>query len=391
MLNLKLDKIRANPWNCNFLNAQERASLKQRMKEDGPEQTTEVVVRKTGEDYELIDGEQRWEIARELGWEFIRAMERVADDLQAKALCVSYNRWRGRLNWFKLHEVMKRDVDEGVNVYEAYSGALSSKEIESVLSLGNIVPEARGVLEESVQKYPEITLEHLHLLSLFPSGQQGSLVEKFKSPMVAQALLQALNPFLAKIQPQSSVKEFASAQQSLSAPQRSPTVGKPMSERSARSTMPTRSLSQGTESFKDKEQHPSQQTFPGSLKMHEIPRVPPQASSKADESPAEETERKAEVQQALLIDVGYDCECGRHYRVNFKNMSVVVQKENELFEHVDMKPRTFQVHCDKCNSEHEFAVDGAEGERKQVFCRRCKPNPRRGILDVNTGEVTWLD
>jgi len=72
-------------------------------------------------------------------------------------------------------------------------------------------------------------------------------------------------------------------------------------------------------------------------------------------------------------------------------MSVVVQKENELFEHVDMKPRTFQVHCDKCNSEHEFAVEGTEGETKQVFCRRCKPLPRKGILDVNSGEVTWLD
>ena len=106
---------------------------------------------------------------------------------------------------------------------------------------------------------------------------------------------------------------------------------------------------------------------------------------------SEESQEKTEVQHALLIEVAFDCECGRHYRVNFKNLSVVVQKENELFEHVDMKPRTFQVHCGKCNSEHEFAVDGTEGETKQVFCRRCKPLPRKGVLDVNTGEVTWLD
>ena len=385
MLKLNLGQIRPNPWNCNFLSPQERAGLKARLKEDGPEKTPEVVVRKTGDVYELVDGEQRWEIAGELGWEFIRAMERCADDLQAKALCVGYNRWRGRLNWFKLYDVMEKDVDAGVNVYEAYSGALSSKEIESVLSLGNIVPEARGVLEESAKKYPEITLEHLHLLSLFPSGQQGSLVEKFKSPVVAQALLQALNPFLPKNQPQPSAKE--PAQQSQIASQRSLTVSNPMSESPARSTLPMRSFPHRSESSKEKEQLPNlQRTFSQSSKLPDKPEAPDQAAPQTtDAGITEKPERKPEVHQALLIDMAYDCECGRHYRVSFKNMFVVVQKENELFEHVDMKPRTFQVHCGKCNSEHEFAVDGAEGETKQVFCRRCKPLPRKGILDVNTG------
>ena len=388
---LKLDQIKPNPWNCNFLSLQERASLKQRLKEDGPEKTQPIVVRKIADEYELVDGEQRWEIAGELGWVFICAIERLADDLQARALCVGYNRWRGRLNWFKLYDVIKKDLEAGVNVYEAYNGALSSKEIESVLSLDKLVPEAREVLEESVKKYPEITLEHLHLLSMFPASQQGSLVEKFKSPVVAQALLQALNPFLPKNQPQPTARE--PAQQSPAAAQRSLAASKPLSERAARSNYPVHSFPHRSESFKDKGDLSSQQrTFSESSKM------PDESEAQNQEEPltsnaglGEESERKPEVQQALLIDVAYDCECGRHYRVSFKNMSVVVQKENELFEHVDMKPRTFQVHCDKCNSEHEFAVEGTEGETKQVFCRRCKPLPRKGILDVNSGEVTWLD
>lgn len=391
MLKLKLDQIKANSWNCNFLSPQEKTSLKQRMKEDGPEQTPEIIVRKTGDLYELVDGEQRWMIASELGWEFIRAMERVADDLQAKALCVGYNRWRGRLNWFKLYDVMKGDVDAGVNVYEAYDGALSSKEIESVLSLGNIVVEARGVLEESLKRYPEITLEHLHLLSFFPSAQQGSLVEKFKSPVVAQALLQALNPFISKNELQPSAKESA-AQQAPPAFQRGLTaVSKPMHEKPAKSTLPMQPFPQRGESSKGEEPLLNQQrTLSQSAILGNNPESPTQAATQTTDN-AEEPEKKKEAQRALLIEMSYDCECGRHYRVNFKNMSVVVQKENELFEHVDLKPRTFQVHCGKCNSMHEFAVDGTEGETKQVFCRRCKPNPRRGILDVNTGEVTWLD
>lgn len=397
MLKLKLDQIKANSWNCNFFSSQEKMSLKQRMKEDGPEQTPEIIVRKTGELYELVDGEQRWMIASELGWEFICAMERSADDLQAKALCVGYNRWRGRLNWFKLYDVMKGDVDAGINVYEAYDGALSSKEIEKVLSLSNIVAQARGVLEESLKRYPEITLEHLHLLSFFPSIQQESLVEKFKSPVVAQALLQALNPFISKNGLQHSAKEFA-AQQAPTVPQRSLTgiskptpISNPMPVKATKSTLPMR-IHRG-ESYKSEESQPNQQRVfsqsPVTQNNSESPTHPtPQTACTVN---AEGSERKKEVNRALLIEMSFDCECGKHYRVNFKNMSVVMQKENELFEHVDLKPRTFQVHCGKCNSIHEFAVDGVEGEAKQVFCRRCKPNPRRGILDGDSGEVTWFN
>ena len=388
MLNLKLDQIRSNSWNCNFLSPQERASLKERMKEDGPEKTPEIVVRNTGVVYELVDGEQRWEIAGELGWEFIRAIERQADDLQARALCVGYNRWRGRLNWFKLYDFMKKDLEAGINVHVAYNGALSSKEIESVLSLGKLVPEAREALEESIKRFPEITLEHLHLLSLFPAGQQGSLVEKFKSPVVSQALLQALNPFLSKNLVEPPVKDSVS--QSAAMSRRSPAINKPAAGKVLKSTFPKHMSSHSSESLDEVEQPRSQGEF-SELDLEEKSTLGNQASQREDAGLTGLTEKEHEVQKALLIEVSYDCDCGKHYRVSFKNMSVVVQKENELFEHVDMKPRTFQVHCDKCNSDHEFAVDGSEGETKQIFCRRCKPLPRRGILDVNAGEVTWLD
>jgi ParB-like chromosome segregation protein Spo0J len=322
------------------------------MKEDGPEKTVPVVVRKLADDYELVDGERRWEIATELGWVTIKAIEQQADDLQARALCISYNRWRGRLNWFKLYDVLKKDIDEGINVFESYREALSGKEIEFILSLGNLVPEARRVLEDSLKRYPEITLEQLHLLSLFPASQQESLVEKFKTPVVSQALLQALNPFLSKNQRELNANGDIRQQEKA----RNSNI-RCVPERAAKSLFSEKSDKHLTS---------------------------PQLSKPS-------IERKRETQKALLIEVSYDCECGRHYRANFKNLSIVTQKQNMLFEHVDMKPRTFQVHCDKCNSDHEFAVDGVENETKQILCRRCKPLPRKGILDVNTGEVTWLD
>jgi hypothetical protein len=344
------------------------------MKEVGPEKTVPVVVRKLIDDYELVDGEQRWEIAAELGWETISAIEREADDLQVRALCVSYNRWRGRLNWFKLYDVLKKDLDQGINISESYREALSSKEIDCILSLGNLIPEARHILEISLKSYPEITLEQLHLLSLFPPSQQGSLVEKFKTPVVSQALLQALNPFLSKSQPQPGSKED---NRQLLEKTRGRNI-KYMPERAANSV----SIEESDE----------QSTFPQDSKLKDKLGLNSRAGSLVKHSGIEPIpEQKRERRQALLIEVSYDCDCGRHYRANFKNLSIVMQKQNMLFEYVDMKPRTFLVHCDKCNSDHEFAVDGVENETKQILCRRCKPLPRKGILDVNTGEVTWLD
>ncbi len=382
MIKLNLDQIRANPWNCNFLSPQERANLKQRMREDGPEKTLPVVVRKIAENYELVDGEQRWELAGELGWIAINAIEREANDLQTRALCVSYNRWRGRLNWFKLYDVIKKDLESGIDIYESYRGALSNKEIEYVLSLGNLISEARQVLEESLKKYTEITLEQLHLLSLFPASQQESLVEKFKTPVVIQALLQALNPFLSKNQPQSLVKKSFEKTQDQDI--------RCTPERAAKAIFP-KDLPLHRSDFSKEIDSDKALTF-SQTKAYNKCGQNKQADSQAIESGmTQKFERRNEAQQALLIEVSYDCDCGRHYRVNFKNLSVVMQKENMLFEHADVKPRTFQAHCDKCNSEHEFTVDGVENETKQVLCRRCKPLPRQGVLDVNTGEVTWLD
>ncbi|MDR0460575.1 MAG: ParB/RepB/Spo0J family partition protein [Nitrososphaerota archaeon] len=210
---LKLTQIKANQWNCNYLGPKETQALKQHMQKDGPEKTLPIVVRKTqnnsnqdDEDnqqqqqqeqcYEIVDGEHRWAIARELGWETINAIERDVDDQQSKSLCITYNRIRGRLNWIKLYDIIKKDQTTGINITQAYGEALSDKEIEWLLALDNLIPQARTVLEEALKKHPEYTLEQLYMLSLFPPAQQESLMEKFKTPLILQSLKQILTPFL---------------------------------------------------------------------------------------------------------------------------------------------------------------------------------------------------
>jgi hypothetical protein len=358
MLTLKLDQIKANTWNCNFLGTQERQNLKQRMNEDGPQKTLPIVVRKTITGYEIVDGEHRWTIAKELGWETINALEREADDLQSKALCISYNRWRGRLNWFKLYTVIKKDQDAGINLKKAYQEALSNQELQWILSLDNLISEAKKVLEEALKKHLEITLEQLYILSLFPASQQASIVEKFKTPVVAQALTHSLAQFTQKNQ-QLPTKE---------------TPNNP-NDQTPQLLSPTEAGIQLN----------SSQNLP--LPDNPKPFLATLQGTNSDSS--QEAMVRDEVERALLLAVGYTCDCGRHYHVNFKNLSIVVQKENLLFEHADIVPHVFLVRCGRCNSEHEITVGNDEVETR-IFCRRCKPFPREGKLDVNAGEVTWF-
>ncbi|MCL2476975.1 ParB N-terminal domain-containing protein [Candidatus Bathycorpusculum sp.] len=372
MLQLRLTQIRANPWNCNVLGDQEKQKLKQRMSEDGPEKTPPVVVRKIKDSYELVDGEQRWTIAKELNWETINAIEREADDIQTRTLCVSYNRWRGHLNWFKLYDIVKKDQDTGINLKEAYQNALSNKEIEWLLSLENLIFEARLTLEEALKKYPEITLEQLYLLSLFPASQQESLVEKFKTPVASQALLQILNPILAKNQTTHHNQNLKYYPEKATNP--------------LLSDLTAHRLDAHTE-----QDHNIQTNIPTNLDPNnrwELTLNNPLSRTDANTGQTSDG-GEAQWQHARLIELSYNCECGHHYRVNFKNFTVVIQKQNLLFEHIDLKPRVFQVHCKKCASDQEFIIDYDEQDTKQIFCRRCKP-PREGILDANTREVTWF-
>jgi hypothetical protein len=115
--------------------------------------------------------------------------------------------------------------------------------------------------------------------------------------------------------------------------------------------------------------------------------IPPDGDS--DKAQVSKSIRKCP--RALLLSVGYACDCGRLYQTNFKKSTIVVQKENMFFEHVDFRVHTFLVHCDKCDNDREFSVNNLEAEdgMMSILCSRCSPN-RKGLLDVHTGEVTWL-
>ncbi|MCL2135746.1 MAG: ParB/RepB/Spo0J family partition protein [Candidatus Bathyarchaeota archaeon] len=378
-MKIKLNQIKANSWNSNFLNEQEKEALKQCLIQAGPEKTLPIIIRPIPEKdhycYEIIDGEHRWTIAKELGWEKLETIILQADDLQARAYCVSYNKWRGRFNWFKLHDIIKKDQDNGINIEETYKDALTNKELKHLLSLDNFVPKARLSLEDSLKKHPEFTLEQLHLLSKFPADQQESLSETYKKPLTTHLLTRLLTPFLQKNQPT--------------------TASWPNRDR----YLPNGTQNQPNTLLHEKTINPhSNNTNHNTNTIAEQQDKPPETFetdnlfSQAKDFTKEEQETKntRKEPKAVLLAVGYNCNCGKLYQVNFKKSTIITQKENLLFEHIDFKTNTFLVHCNHCDNDHEFTAENMDSEGiMPIFCNRCNPN-RKGLLNVNTKEVTWL-
>jgi ParB family chromosome partitioning protein len=104
-----LSQVQANSWNCNYMGEKEREALKQRLNTHGPKAMEPLIVRQISDgNYEIVDGEHRWKIAQELGWDTIEVFVLdIPDDLTAKTYCVSSSLLRGHTNWFKLATVVK--------------------------------------------------------------------------------------------------------------------------------------------------------------------------------------------------------------------------------------------------------------------------------------------
>jgi hypothetical protein len=356
------------------MDPQDQEALKQCMHQTGPEKTLPIVVRLMADGgYELVDGEHRWTIAKELGWTKISVIILEANDLQAKAYCVSYNKLRGRFNWIKLHDVIKSDQDNGVNLEETYKGALSNKEIKWILSLSDIVPQARTTLEKSLKKYPEYTLEQLHLISKFPPDQQESLAETYQKPIATHLLTRLLTAFLQKNQPHHPTQK-----EDQHYPHNDPNQYQDKEdEEGAPVDLWQSKWSNNKDDGTDESEEPFSQTD--------------NQQNKAQRSKTDINDKP----RAWLLSVEHKCKCGRLHQVNFKKKTVTAQKENLLFEHVDFNTYTFLVHCDKCDNDHEVKIintetdDNDEEDLELVLCSRCDP-VRKGSINVHTGEITWF-
>jgi ParB family chromosome partitioning protein len=132
-----IDSIRPSPFQPRLIFDQE--DLKQEIKKDGL--LSNLVVRKQGEFYELIDGERRWRILKELGWETVPVRVVDADDTMA------------RLSVYKLNRIRKNyTIEEEARYFKKLrDGGMTPWEISKQLNV-----DSRWVLAHlNIFKFPE--------------------------------------------------------------------------------------------------------------------------------------------------------------------------------------------------------------------------------------------
>jgi ParB family chromosome partitioning protein len=111
---IELSKIQPNPWNPNRMDKDTYESTKADMLAQGPDQYMDPIqVREVKGTYQIIDGEHRWKIATELGWERIKAEIYSMDEATAINICYKKNRNRGTLDPHLEASLFKKLLDEG--------------------------------------------------------------------------------------------------------------------------------------------------------------------------------------------------------------------------------------------------------------------------------------
>jgi hypothetical protein len=394
-MKLLLNQIKANSWNCNYMGEVEQEALKQRLIAQGPEVMDPLFVRLMPDGtYEIVDGEHRWKIAKELGWTEIEVLVlEPMNDLTAKARCVSSSLLRGHVNWFKLAEVVKQDQENGINLTETYKDILSDKALKELFSLDNLVPKARLDLEEAVKKFQTITLYDLHIIAQFPAYLQEELAQEYKTHNIAShSLTQTLSKYIKQTQPPNPTTNNPyppqeNEKQNSSLPVK---FDRPISPNDALRILNAKKQQQKNQTATSET---NQTKTSNNLNLEPF-------DNSSDSSSFSDTEivDESAIQKSLVLSGGYYCACGRLHRAHFKdriylkNIDIVTQKENQIFEHVDFSPHIFLVHCNYCNTDQQVRVDNHSAEKEEkipIVCRNCQP-ARGGLLDVTTGDAVWF-
>jgi len=93
IIKIKTEEIKPNSYNPNVVSEGIMAKLRAEIDRKGL--CKPIIVRKRDTGYEIVDGEHRWQICRDLGWEEIPCIVQEYDDNEAKIKTVQLNYMKG--------------------------------------------------------------------------------------------------------------------------------------------------------------------------------------------------------------------------------------------------------------------------------------------------------
>jgi len=158
---LKVEEISFNLFNPNKMSEEKYAALKESILQDGIQQP--VIVRKVADDlYELIDGENRIRIAKELKIQNVKALVKSAvKDADAMRLCYKINADRGMLDCFKegiFFDLLRQTGLDTKGISKEYG--LSEQFVKDRMTLLTIREDEKELLIKKVAKDAELDGTH---------------------------------------------------------------------------------------------------------------------------------------------------------------------------------------------------------------------------------------
>lgn len=156
---VKVEDIDFNEFNPNQMTPEQKAALRDSIKKDGVQQN--VIVRPNGNRFEMIDGQNRAEIAKELKIEKLKATIKEVSDLDAMRLCYKLNADRGQLDAFKEAAFFDLLAQKGMLLPSAAAEyKVSEQFIKDRIKLLSINSEQKELLLKKIGKKTELTGAH---------------------------------------------------------------------------------------------------------------------------------------------------------------------------------------------------------------------------------------
>lgn len=152
---LPLAKLSPNNWNCNKMSEQMEQKLRAYVQQEGLVQA--VVARPIGKDqFEIVDGYHRFEIAKKLGFKTIPCVILNLDDKRARILSINMNELKGQpvqnLLAEIIHDLNKESPLEDLEKILPYS----REELDDTLELLRLpMADLEKTLEEEARQAEE--------------------------------------------------------------------------------------------------------------------------------------------------------------------------------------------------------------------------------------------
>jgi ParB/RepB/Spo0J family partition protein len=170
---IPVGKLDPNPWNPNRVPPGMYAKLRAYIEREGFVEP--LVVRRQGDRYQILGGEHRWRIAKELGHENVPCVTVDLDDRRAKILTVNLNELKGQsvpaLLASLIHELTRETSLADLETQLPYT-LVELEDLQALLQ----IPDGLDLLLE--QEAERMERERPRVLSFVVPAAQEALVEE---------------------------------------------------------------------------------------------------------------------------------------------------------------------------------------------------------------------